>query len=295
MQFNKRSLTVDEQINLLLERGLLIPDFEKAAHYLSHLNYYRLAAYWLPFEIDHSTHRFISGTSFEDVLNLYTFDRKLRLLMIDAIERIEVSVRSTWAHVMTRRYHPHCHLDRTLFKAKWNYDRHYKIIEKEVLRSTETFIVHLKQKYSESLPPLWATVEIMTFGQLSNWCSNTRHRQDRNEVAMQYGLDERILTSLLHHLTIVRNTCAHHARFWNREFPVIPKLPKDGLLGLSNQHRRKIYNTLIFTLHLMDRISPGHSWQARLLKLLDQHKIETSHMGFPDSWRSLAPWNHQAS
>lgn len=291
MQFDKPPLTMVEQVDLLVERGLLIPDREKATHYLSHLNYYRLAAYWLPFEIDHTTHRFIRGSSFDDVLNLYIFDRKLRLLMMDAIERIEVSVRSAWAYKMARRYHPHYHLDRSLFKGRWDYDRHYKALKKEVSRSNETFIIHLKQKYSEDLPPIWAMVEIMTFGQLSNWYNNTRHRQDRNDIATLYGLDERILTSLLHHLTIVRNTCAHHARFWNREFPVIPKLPKDGLPGLSNQHRRKIYNTLVLTLYLMDRINADHGWQIRILDLLDQHEIDTDAMGFPENWRSLAPWN----
>ena len=290
MQFDKPPLTITEQINLLLARGLLIPDRDEAAHYLTHLNYYRLGAYWLPFEADHTTHHFLAGTHFGDVLNLYVFDREFRLLVLDAIERIEVSVRSAWAHQMAHRYGPHCHLNRELFSKKWNYERHFKSAQKEVSRSKESFILHLKDKYDEDLPPIWAMVEVMTFGQLSNWYGNTRYRQDRNAVARGYGLDEKILTSLLHHLTIVRNTCAHHARLWNREFPVIPVLPKQGVPALSQANKRKIYNTLVLMLYLMDQISPRNHWKTRLLELLSHHKPNTDAMGFPKNWEADPLW-----
>ncbi|MGB3519772.1 MAG: Abi family protein [Elainellaceae cyanobacterium] len=228
MQFNKPPLTITDQIALLLDRGLLIPDRNQASHYLTHLNYYRLGAYWLPFEVDHTTHQFLPGTQFDDVLSLYVFDREFRLLVLDAIERIEVSIRSAWAYQMAHRHGPHCHLNRALFNSKWDYGRHSLSLKKELARSKEAFILHLTDKYDEDLPPIWATVEVMTFGQLSNWYSNTRQRQDRNAIAAGYGLDEKILTSLLHHLTIVRNICAHHARLWNREFPVIIRCQPHG-------------------------------------------------------------------
>ncbi|MEM6597649.1 MAG: Abi family protein [Cyanobacteria bacterium P01_C01_bin.69] len=290
MQFDKPPLTTTEQIDLLLDRGLLIPDRDKAAHYLRHLNYYRLGAYWLPFEADHATHQFYPGTNFDDVLGLYIFDREFRLLVLDAIERIEVSIRAVWAYEMAHRHGPHCQLKRELFKSKWDYVGNYKSMKKELSRSNEAFIRHLKDKYDEELPPIWAMVEVMTFGQLSNWYNNTRHRQDRNAVAERYELDEKILTSLLHHLTIVRNTCAHHARLWNREFPVIPTLPKKGVLALSQSSKRKIYNTLVLILHLMDQISPEHHWNIRLLSLLNHHKINTESMGFPDNWNEQPLW-----
>ena len=290
MQFDKPPLTITGQIDLLLARGLIISDRDEAAHYLTHLNYYRLGAYWLPFEADHTTHQFLPGTHFGDVLNLYVFDREFRLLVLDAIERIEVSIRAVWAYQMAHRHGPHCHLNRQLFSEKWDYERHYKSAQKEVSRSKEAFILHLKDKYDENLPPIWAMVEVMTFGQLSNWYGNTRYRQDRNAVAAGYGLDEKILTSLLHHLTIVRNTCAHHARLWNREFPVIPTLPKKGVPSLSQTNKRKIYNTLVLMLYLMDQISPGHHWKTRLLELLSHHKPNTDAMGFPSNWEADPLW-----
>ena len=96
--YNKPVLELRDQLQQLKDRGMHVSNDEIAIHYLGHLNYYRLAAYWLPFEKDHATHQFRSGTTFEDVLNSYIFDRELRLLILDAIERIEVSVRTQLAH-----------------------------------------------------------------------------------------------------------------------------------------------------------------------------------------------------
>ena len=92
--FSKPATTYAQQIALLQERGMIIETLAEAECYLQHLNYYRLGAYWLPFEADHTTHQFKSEIRFSDVLNYYIFDRELRLLVLDAIERVEVSVRS---------------------------------------------------------------------------------------------------------------------------------------------------------------------------------------------------------
>ena len=101
--YQKPPTSFSTQVELLKQRGLIIPDKAKAEFYLAQINYYRLAAYCLPFEQDHSSHRFQSGTQFDDILNLYIFDRELRLLVLDAIERFEVSLRTQLA--LTIRQH----------------------------------------------------------------------------------------------------------------------------------------------------------------------------------------------
>jgi len=98
VKFNKPHLTLEEQLTLLETRSLIVQDRKRAKHFLGHLNYYRLSGYWFPFKQSPTINQFRPNTSFEDVLNLYIFDRELRLLVIDAIERIEVSVRSKWAY-----------------------------------------------------------------------------------------------------------------------------------------------------------------------------------------------------
>jgi abortive infection bacteriophage resistance protein len=111
----------EQQIGRLIERGLHVEDKQSAAAYLRHINYYRLGTYWWSFIEDHKTHAFIAGATFNQVLNLYVFDRELRLLLIDAIERIEVSLRTQWAFHLSKTYGSHAHLNKEAFIRKFDH------------------------------------------------------------------------------------------------------------------------------------------------------------------------------
>ena len=93
MLFIKPPTSYQQQIDLLIARGISIENHDRARCFLSHLNYYRLSAYWLPFEREHANHQFKPGTTFDSVVEHYDFDRELRLLIMDAIERFEVSLK----------------------------------------------------------------------------------------------------------------------------------------------------------------------------------------------------------
>jgi abortive infection bacteriophage resistance protein len=291
-KFAKPAKTFQEQVQLLQSRGMLIDDVQEAIFYLQHLNYYRLGAYWLPFELDHATHQFKPNTKFKDVLRLYIFDRELRLLMLDGIERIEVSVRSQWAYHLATLHNPHDHLDSNLFKAKY-WQKDFNALTEEVNRSQETFIDHLQTTYSEQLPPVLAVCEVMSIGLLSRWYGNLEPYQTRSAIAKAYKINHYVLGSWIHHLSIVRNFCAHHSRLWNREFSIIPAVPKSRNNPVVNQFvqpSRKIYNTLVIVLYFMDMIAPKHHLRSRLLKLLDEHPDLLTGMGFPTNWRQLSIW-----
>ncbi|MCG7876040.1 MAG: Abi family protein [Candidatus Thiodiazotropha endolucinida] len=296
MKFNKPPLSFQDQLQQLEQRGLVVTDRLEAEHYLSHLNYYRLAAYLLPFEQDHATHQLQPGTTFDQVLDLYIFDRELRLLMLDAIERVEVSIRTQLAYALAHRHGPHALLDKGLFKAKWRHDRNLDSLQREVGHSREVFICHLRQKYDEPLPPVWAAVEIMTFGQLSKWYANLSSGADRNAVAHTYDMDEINLVSFLHHLSTVRNVCAHHSRLWNREFTFTFKLPRKRPSALvaemytGGHGVKRLYNTLVLLAYLMDKTCMEHHWKQRLKGLIANHNIDTSKMGFPADWQTKPIW-----
>lgn len=168
---------------------MVIADDASAKFYLQHLNYYRLGAYWLPFEADHSTHQFKSGTNFGDILNLYIFDRELRLLVMDAIERIEVSVRGQWAYQLAHKHGAHAHLDTNLFDHK-HYQSNLSKLSEEVRRSDEIFIKHYLSTYKEPLPPVWVVCEVMSLGQLSRWYNSLKPKATRRAIADVYGVDE---------------------------------------------------------------------------------------------------------
>ncbi len=295
--FTKRPTTYAEQVEQLRQRGMQVDDAERAAFYLQHLNYYRLGAYWLPFEADHGSHRFRPGTRFEAVLDLYIFDRELRLLILDAIERFEVSARAQWAYQLAHQHGTHAHLDPGLAHnvERWQYnlDR----LTDEVRRSDETFVKHLTQNYQEALPPVWAVNEVMSLGLLSRWYQNLKPMATRRAIASVYACDQRVLQSWLHHLTFIRNTCAHHSRLWNRDFTIIPELPRTkpaSLATASIAGSRKLYNTLLILLHLMDAIAPDHHWRQRLVALIDTHQPPVQAMGFPEDWRTTPLWRKAA-
>jgi abortive infection bacteriophage resistance protein len=294
MKFNKPHLTVEQQLALLENRGLIISDREQVKHYLGHLNYYRLSGYWFPFKQSPTSNQFDPNTSFESILNLYIFDRELRLVILNAIEHIEVSVRSKWAYYFSEKNGAHAHLDSTFFKNHSTHQKAISTLEKSVSKSKEPFIEHLNCTYDEILPPLWALVEIMTFGQLSHWFGMLKLRSDRNTVAREYDMDEKNFASILHHLTVVRNKCAHHNRLWNCEFTIIPKLPKQRpsivVKSLNYAKERKLYNTLVILVYLLDIISPEHRWKNKLFDLIEQHKIDVSQMGFPSQFNNLPVW-----
>lgn len=212
---------------------------------------------------------------------------------MDAIERIEVSLRTRWAYHLAHFYGPHAMLDQTLFKAKWPHTDNVNALRETVRRSSEVFVRHFN-KYDEALPPVWVTCEIMTLGQLSKWYANLKRGRDRNAIARGYGMDEVNLTSFLHHLSIVRNHCAHHARIWNREFTFSWKLPRKRPATLRQNFNltdtRRIYNTLVMLAYLMDSIGPN-SWKQRLYDLFTKHPdVRTRPMGFPSDWLDRPIW-----
>lgn len=298
MSFAKPPLTTDQQIELLLRRGMHIADRAHARHYLHHINYYRLRAYWLPFEAPappDEGHFFRPGADFDAVIALYDFDRELRLLLTDAIERVEISLRTRWANELSLRYGAFAHEDSAHFQKRHIWQQCKDELDKEYARSRETFAEHYRTRYNHlDSPPIWVASELMTLGHLSRWLQNLRVPKDRQAIADAYGLDEKVLVSFAHHLTIVRNHCAHHGRVWNRKLSLKMQLPgkkPQGLAAMFNPAEpRRIYNTLAMLAYLMARISPQSTWRRRLKELIASAAVDPAAMGFPAGWERLPIW-----
>ena len=282
--YSKEPKAITIQIELLRSRGMQIDDDSKAEHVLRHFNYYRLGAYWLPFEEDHETHRFRQDATLERVVEHYLFDRQLRLHILDAIERIEVSVRSQWAYQLGMNHGPHAHLDSRLAQNIQRWERNLNDLRKDLSRSHETFVKHFQSKYSDTTPPVWAACEVMSLGLLSKWYGNLKPVRTRKLISQPYEIDHDVLASWLQHLTHIRNICAHHSRLWNREFTVTPKLPRtkpSHLVEVLDPTRRGLYNTIVILDHLLGVVSPGNNWRNRLMTLVSEYDIDSSRMGFP--------------
>ena len=187
--FDKQAQTPEEHIDLLQSRGLVIPSKEKATKYLNSIGYYRLSAYFLPYFSEKD--KFIVGINFDDILNLYIFDRKLRLLTMDAMERIEVAVRTAISNSMSIEFGPHWFLEENLFVCKETYSRFIKIISdctgREDERRRTTFCTHYYNTYdTPDYPPSWMICECLPMGTWSTLYSNLEKTKYRRNIASQF-------------------------------------------------------------------------------------------------------------
>lgn len=299
MNFDKKPLSIKNQITLLKKRGLIISDETKATMYLSNISYYRLSAYWYTLLASpKSNHIFIEGTDFDTILNTYVFDRKLRLLIFDEIERIEIALRTTLIHNYCLIHGNNWYEDKNLFRGKDAY--FYKlqqILLDEMNKTSEVFIKHYRKKYNTpSNPPAWMALELASFGQLSMLYKNLKNGEAKKKVANHFCIDEVVLVSWLDSLSYVRNTCAHHMRLWNRKLPRTPILPKNAKktwlkeIPPADMHNR-IYISLSIISYLLSSISPGNSFTKKIHDLLAKYpKLPKHYMGFTNNWSKEELW-----
>lgn len=301
--YNKPPLSITDQAQLLLNRGLICSDIPRLESYLNSIGYYRLSAYWLPFEQPSANgsrnHQFNPNTDFDAILDLYIFDRKLRLLFMEAIERIEVALRARWAGVLAlQASDSHAYINPVHFVCSRQHIKSLAKFERNYDKSREVFITHYKNNYRmPQLPPVWAVVETMTLGELSIWYSNTKTSPAKVSVAKSFNMPTvEIAEKVFHALTPVRNTCAHHSRLWNRRFTMsLPHIKRYGASLIPpdsiNQQNHYLYNYLVITIVLMETINPKSSWKSRLIDLLNTVSPHShAAMGFPLDWRNRPAW-----
>jgi abortive infection bacteriophage resistance protein len=280
--YEGKALTLDEQIKLLENRGVLVKNAKAAAQHLSCVGFYRLFSYIKPLLT------ISSRLDFEQAWDLYVFDRKLRLLLIDAIERIEVAFRVSISERMSIQYNSLWYCDPNHFV---NIKRHSDFIN-EVVRFIEKrkhpLIKHYYETYSfPDLPPSWILIECLTFGNWSKVFYNLRNRQDKKVIAQSLGQPFKTVESWIVSLTEVRNICAHHERLWNHIFHYPPK----GSPNARHQ-REKFYQQGYIVIKLLQKISPDSDWKFRLKALFKEHQsIPFSQMGFLQNWQSDPFWN----
>ncbi len=296
--FNKPPLSLPDQLRLLLSRGLTVNDTADATHYLTHIGYYRLSGYALPFQIGgvgFDRHNFKSGVAFDDILDRYVFDRKLRLLIMDAVERIEISVRAALSNTIAARHGAHWYVRPDLFNAQFNHARFLDDIKQQIghdssnNRRRDIYIEHYYQTYSTpDMPPSWMVFESITFGTISIAYKNLA-APEFAAVCGSYGLPHQVLVSWLHSLNYIRNICAHHARLWNRECRIKPMIARAFKADLTPNER--VYAQLVVMQIMLTRIAPGNHWAQKLHDLLAEHPaIPLVSMGFPADWQSRKVW-----
>ena len=221
--YNKLWKSIPEQLQKLQLARLIIEDVAEAENFLRHLNYYRFSGYGLPFEV--KRHHYIDGTTFLQIRRAYEFDRALRDLVYEAMEVIELDVRTSIAFTFGESYEAFGHIHPSNFNKRFRHRDWLQKLHKQTEASQEVFIRHFERKYSDYPNlPIWVVTEILSFGSLSMMLKGL-HKKDQKRVAHRYGMQPETFISCLHHIVYVRNICAHHARLWDKIWAVKPQLP----------------------------------------------------------------------
>lgn len=303
MKFKKQALLIDEQINLLRSRGLIIQDVNFAKSNLSNISYYRLSAYMYVFQnLDNTKHEFKANTKIEQIISIYNFDRELRLIFFDAIEKIEISLRTQIIYNFSVNFGPYWYLDSNLFRDLKLFEIHLNSLQNSITFSRENFIKHYKEKYTFPLdPPSWMSLEVATFSLLSKIFNNLKLNKEKDVIVNFYGLNKvDILENWLLCMVHIRNICAHHSRLWNRKLTkiVLVKVPKNRFINIKHKNNEidnsKLYSHIVCFEYILRIINPHFSIKNSINNLFQKYPdIDITKLGFPYDWLEDSFWHSE--
>ena len=296
--YTKSPLTFKQQLQQLKDRGLAIGDDKLALFHLKTINYYRLSAYWDPFrKIEQDGTKsdyFEKGVHFNDVMTLYEFDRRLRLLVMDAIERVEVQARALIAYQIGHKYGTFGHTEASNFHPKFEHAPWLGKLEEETARTSDAFVTHYKNKYADfPTLPIWMVTEVMSLGSLSFGYKGLKH-DDKKIISDEFGLHHMCLGNWFHTLTYIRNICSHHGRLWNKELSIRPSRKKANIWKPPVTPRNdRIFYVLLILRFLLRKENVSTEWKKQMNSLLipiAKNKRWRVAMGIPDDWTNHPLW-----
>lgn len=301
--FEKGAILIEEQINLLKERGLEILPTDNAEHHLSHISYYRLGEYWHSMQSDKSSHLFKPQSRFSDVIALYRFDSELRSLLFDVIEKIEISLRTKLIYHLSLEYDPWWFQNFNLFTDSRALVIILYNLEEEITRTKDVTIKSHLKKHKDDLrfPPSWKSLEQTSFGSLSKLYGNLKNTiQSKDIIAVEYGaVNHTYLPSWLQSIAQIRNYCAHHSRLWNKNLPGTPKLlskpPCKWINDVPNQNEfQKLYIHLCVMKYLLNIIVPENEFTEKLQSILDKYpNVDPNALGLKTNWDMEPLWKSE--
>lgn len=296
----------EEQMEILRSRGMIIDDESEAKRFLGRVGYYRLSGYSYPFrQFDKAGNRsdhFVANTRFSDVIGLYNFDRKLRLLALDAIERIELAIQVEIAYLLGER-NPFAHLEPSELHGHFTRGQYGKLSQHQVWVSEynelvkraqgKAFVAHNLNKYGQL--PIWVAIEIFDFGRLSKLYAGMKIK-DRIKIEQQFGLTSgNEFQTWLRGFNFIRNTAAHHGRLWNCNILEMASVPRTNiqLYQLKNS-RPFLYFCLMQS--ILRVICPNSEWKDEFINLMEAFPqpqngaITIADMGAVSGWEQWKIW-----
>lgn len=278
--------TFKEQVELLKSRKFHLENSEYAEKTLKQINYYRLVAYGLTLKDPFIKDDYASGTTFNQMLLLYEFDRRLRLLLLGALESIEIAFRTHISYETAHKLGPTGYRDKEHFLNEAYHKISLIELDSQIDKSRkgELFVEHHFKKY-DGVFPIWAAIEVTSFGFLSKFYRNLNEDLKRHIAKIYYNVPYLYIESWLQTLSNVRNICAHYGRLYNKHLTFKPRLFKEESKQFSNQY---IYAAIYIIERLLTKTEGGR-FITDLAAIISEYEedIDFAHIGFPSNWREL--------
>lgn len=299
-KYNKTPFNNIECIELLKERGLTIENNDRVSKYLDTIGYYRLSGYMYHLQDKTNDSKFKVDTTFGNIIDLYKFDKALRAIVLEYIERIEICLKSKISNKYSLKYGFFWYLDSKLFADYTVFESIKNEIATTFENPQERFLISFKSKYNDEVfPPSNMALEILTFGKTSKLFKGLADIDLKKEIAKEFGQASSTLASWFVYINNVRNLCAHHSRLWNKKVtadrPIIPKrdiYKFNGSIPSSADFNTTFYCIAAIMHRILKSFNPDNSFTAKITDLVGTYDIDVKLMGFPDDWKTNAIWLH---
>jgi abortive infection bacteriophage resistance protein len=236
-KMTKKATTVDQQIEILRERGMNFDmEIEKVKEILLDIGYYRLGFYWNPFEID-PNHNFISGTKFSDVVALYYLDFDLRRLLTNYLNRIEINFRTKLVYLMSNQYPntPTWFISSHIVSASYIRDFDIIVYNQKFINNNKPIKKHHQKYINDRYAPAWKTIEFFTFGNIFTLYNSLILEADKKCIVKEYDINRLdTFVKLVSVLVFARNSCAHGTALFDINLP--KSLPKMVFMNITQNY-----------------------------------------------------------
>lgn len=279
------AITIEEQIDNLKTNGLVVKDEEYAKKILNDISYFRLIkAYSLNLKVKNG--KYYGGVTFEQIVELYLFNANFRQILFPEIEKVEINLRCRISNYFSLKYGPLGYLNESNFENSEYHSEFLNEIEDELRRNYKTpFVKNFRDNYEDSKLPLYALIEVFSFGTLSKFYKNMIS-SDKKEIAKLFGVGYTYLESWLESISYVRNICAHYGRIYNAKLTKTPKLYKEySEAGIGNN---RIFGVLICLRQLLIGDSHWNLFVDEIGMLFDKYEdVDIKTMGFVENWKRM--------
>ncbi len=276
-------MTVEEQIQNLLDKKLMIQDVGYAKELLNDVSYFRIMKAF-SLGLKQKNGDYYQGVTFEQIVELYKFNCKFRQMLFTLIERIEVNLRCRLANHFSARYGVLGYLDSANFINPDYHKDFLADIEGEINRNSKSpFVRNFRNNYEDGAIPMYALVELFSFGTLSKFFKNMKN-EDKKAVASTYRVGYTYLESWIESIAYVRNICAHYGRLYNAKLAKTPILYRQySQAGIGNI---RIFGILLCIFHLVPHDDHWNEFVRQLEELIQKYpNVKLDTMGFPENWK----------